>query len=181
MLTSVVNSSRSVWGSVIVGVSEATLTGSVRTVRGGWGASATWRWTCGRLSWAVGKRSANCGWGKRSLNVSIEVLSPEALDLAARDFAPSVFAASMSALGALPHWIRTKDSGTHNAAIATQCHRSAKGNAKGNGKGNDKARRGMAGDVTRPARSTVWNFGIDPTIHPNAPRSTVNRRELARV
>ena len=98
MLTSVVNSSRSARGSVSVGVSDATLTGSVRTVRGGCGASATWRWTCGRLSLAVGKRSANCGAGKRSSNVTIEVW-----DLAGRDFAPSVFAASISAFGALPY------------------------------------------------------------------------------
>ena len=173
MLTSVVSSSRSVRGSVSVGVSEATLTGSVRTVRGGCGASATWRWICGRLSWAAGKRSANCSVGKRSSNVSIEVLSPEALDLAVRSFAPSVFAASMSAFGVLPEWTRTKDSGTHSAAIATQCHRSRERNGR--------ARRGITGDVARLARSAIRNFGISPSIHPNAPRSTVNRRKLARV
>ena len=39
----------------------------------------------------------------------------------------------------------------------------------------------MTGDVARLARSAIRNFGIDPTIHPNAPRSTVNRRKLARV
>ncbi len=94
MLTSVVNSSRSVRGSVSVGVSEATLTDSVRTVRG---ASPTSRWTCGRCSLVFGKRSSNCDCAKRSSNVSIEVC-----DLAARDFAPSVFAASISAFGALP-------------------------------------------------------------------------------
>jgi hypothetical protein len=66
-----------------------------------------------------------------------------------------------------------KDSGAHSATNATQCHRS--------GKPNGKARRGAAGEVTRLARSSVRNFGIAPTIHPNVPRSTVNQRKRARV
>ena len=91
MLTSAVSSSRWVaCGSVSVGVSDATRTGSVLTLRWG-GARATWRWT--RLSLAVGKRSLNCGFGKRSSK-----LSPAATWVAACEFA-----ASMPAFGSLPH------------------------------------------------------------------------------
>jgi len=79
-------------GSVSVGASEAILTGSVRTTRGGCGTSPTWRWACGRCSLEFGKRSENCDCGKRSSNVSIEVCG-----LAARDFAPSVLAAETGA------------------------------------------------------------------------------------
>ena len=46
---------------------------------------------------------------------------------------------------------------------------------------SDDPRRGITGDFARLARSAIRNFGISPSIHPNAPRSTVNRRKLARV
>jgi hypothetical protein len=98
MLTSVVSSSRSVGaGSFSAGVSAAIRTGSARPVRC-WGASATSRDICGRLSFVVGKRSANCGLGKRSSNVSSADCALPRLPCA-----PSVFAASIPGSGALPH------------------------------------------------------------------------------
>ena len=77
-------------GSVRVGAIDATRTGegSVLALCCGCsdGAGAC---RCAKLSFSVGKRSLNWGAGKRSSNVS-----PLAL---------CVFAASIPALGALPH------------------------------------------------------------------------------
>src|ERR1700742_2101906 len=62
---------------------------------------------CWKLSLALGKRSRNSGFGKRSSKLSLDVAEA----LAARGVG----------LGARPHWERSSDSGT--IAEATASHR----------------------------------------------------------
>ncbi len=141
MLTSVVSSSRSVgFGRVSVGFSDATRTGSVRTVRCG-GARATCRWT--RLSLAVGKRSLNCGLGKRSSK-----LSPDAAVGVRRQHAGARRLAALNQNERQRH--------KRQQAIATQRHPMGAGYAAA-----------RPGDATRLAHDhVIWNFGFAPTIHP---------------
>ena len=114
-----------------------------------------------KLSLAVGKRSLNCGFGKRSSK-----LSPiEACELAA----------SVPAFGARPHCARTNDSGTNVARTAIQRHRAEPTGRRGACR---RAQRAAPGASTGLTRSDVWN--LPPTIHPLPQKSTGDRRMSAR-